>query len=274
MAGGPFGDDLKSASAATYSLTADTFDDPVLSFWDRFGRETVRRAALRPGDQVLDACCGTGASALPAAEAVGPAGSVLGIDIAEPALALARAKAAARGLSNVEFREADVERTGLASASFDAVICVFGIFFVPDMAGVLGELWRLVRPGGVLAVTVWGPDFMEPGASAFWRAAEAENAAPAGRFEPWTRVTDPAALAGLFSAAGAAEPIIEYEPGTHPLADPADWWKIVLGTGLRATVAQLAPAAVERVHQDNVERMRLDGVRAVQANVLFARSRR
>jgi ubiquinone/menaquinone biosynthesis C-methylase UbiE len=73
------GPDIKAMSAATYATTADHFDDPALSFWDRFGRETVKRIVLRPGDQVLDACCGTGASALPAAHVVGSAGRVLGL---------------------------------------------------------------------------------------------------------------------------------------------------------------------------------------------------
>src|SRR6187402_1703965 len=102
---------LKDETAAAYSSAADNFDNQALSFWDRFGRRTVERLDLRPGERVLDACCGTGASALPAAHAVGAAGTVLGLDLAEPALARARDKAAAQGLSNVEFRVADIEHT-------------------------------------------------------------------------------------------------------------------------------------------------------------------
>src|SRR5437899_9751350 len=132
---GAGGSDIKAVSAATYAATADHFDDSALSFWDRFGRQTVARIGLRPGDRVLDACCGTGASALPAAHAVGGGGQVLGLDLAEPALVLARAKAHAQGLTNIEFRAVDVEHTGLPSASFDAVVGVFGVFFLPDMAG-------------------------------------------------------------------------------------------------------------------------------------------
>src|SRR5262249_18913901 len=143
---GPMADpsDLKAMSAATYAATADHFDDAPLSFWSRFGTETVSRIGLRPGDHVLAACCGTGASALPAAHAVGPGGYVLGLDIAEPALQLARAKAAAQGLTHTEFRAVDIEHTGLPGGSFDAVVCVFGVFFLPDMAGAVAELWRVV----------------------------------------------------------------------------------------------------------------------------------
>ena len=266
--------DMKAVSAATYAATADHFDHPALSFWDRFGRQTVDRIGLRPGDRVLDACCGTGASALPAAHLVGAAGQVLGVDLAEPALVLARAKAQAQGLTNVEFRAADVEHTGLPSESFDAVVCVFGIFFLPDMAGAVAQLWRLVRPGGVLAVTVWGPEWLEPATTAFWAAVGAERPDLVGAFHPWTRVTDPAALTLLFRQGGAATPAVEAESGTHLLAHVEDWWSVVLGTGYRATVEQLDPAAAKRVQDASTAWLRQHGARELQTNVVYARARK
>jgi SAM-dependent methyltransferase len=274
--GAAAGDDsgIKAVSAATYAATADHFDDPALSFWDRFGRQTVARIGLRAGDEVFDACCGTGASALPAAHAVGSAGQVLGFDVAEPALVLARAKAQAQGLTNVGFRAADVERTGLPSQSFDAVVCVFGVFFLPDMAAAVAEMWRLVRPGGVLAITVWGPGFLEPATTAFWAAVGAERPDLVGGFHPWTRVTDPAALSQVFHQAGAAGPTLEAEPGTHPLARPEDWWTVVLGTGYRATVDELNPAAAQRVRTASVAWLRRHEVRELQTNVVYARARK
>jgi len=274
--GAAAGDDsgIKAVSAATYAATADHFDDPALSFWDRFGRQTVARIGLRAGDEVFDACCGTGASALPAAHAVGSAGQVLGFDVAEPALVLARAKAQAQGLTNVGFRAADVERTGLPSQSFDAVVCVFGVFFLPDMAAAVAEMWRLVRPGGVLAITVWGPGFLEPATTAFWAAVGAERPDLVGGFHPWTRVTDPAALSQVFDQAGAAGPTLEAEPGTHPLARPEDWWTVVLGTGYRATVDELDPAAAQRVRTASVGWLRRHEVRELQTNVVYARARK
>jgi SAM-dependent methyltransferase len=266
--------DLKATAAATYAATADHFDDPALSFWDRFGRQTVARTGMRPGDRVLDACCGTGASALPAAHAVGTTGHVLGLDISEPALIRARAKAQAQGLTNVEFRAADVEHTGLPSMSFDAVVCVFGVFFLPDMAAAVAELWRLVRPSGVLAITVWGPGFLEPGTSGFWASVGAERPDLVGGFHPWTRITDAAAVSQLFRDGGAAAPTVETEPGHHPLADADDWWTIVLGMGYRATVEQLDPAAAQRVRTANVDWLRQRRVRELETNVVYARARK
>src|SRR5215470_5009789 len=100
--------DAKEKAAATYNAAADFYDHPTNTFWERFGRRTVERLRLVPGARVLDVCCGSGASAIAAAEAVGPSGSVLGVDVAENLLALARAKARARGLANAEFRVGDM----------------------------------------------------------------------------------------------------------------------------------------------------------------------
>jgi SAM-dependent methyltransferase len=268
------GINMKVVSAATYAATADHFDDPALSFWDRFGRLTVARIGVGPAQRVFDACCGTGASAIPAAQMVGDDGQVLGFDLAEPALVLARAKAQAQGLTNVEFRAADVEHTSLPSESFDAVVCVFGIFFLPDMAAAVAELWRLVRPGGVLAVTVWGPGFLEPATAAFWDAVGAERPDLVGGFQPWTRVTDPAGLSQLLQRGGVADPIVEAEPGIHPLADPEDWWTVVLGTGYRATIQQLDAAAAQRVRAANVQWLRQHEVHELQTNVVYALARK
>jgi 2-polyprenyl-3-methyl-5-hydroxy-6-metoxy-1,4-benzoquinol methylase len=63
----------------TYNSAADHYDHPAVSFWDRYGRRTVDRLPLISGMAVLDVCCGMGASAIPAAERVGPAGHVIAV---------------------------------------------------------------------------------------------------------------------------------------------------------------------------------------------------
>src|SRR5271155_2022936 len=101
-------EDARNRAANTYNAAADFYDDPANSFWERFGHRTIARLQLHKGAVVLDVCCGSGASALPAAEAVGPSGSVLGVDLADRLLEKARAKAKARGLLNVQFRAGDL----------------------------------------------------------------------------------------------------------------------------------------------------------------------
>jgi ubiquinone/menaquinone biosynthesis C-methylase UbiE len=262
-------DELKAATSAAYEAAADHFDDAPLAFWQRYGERTVDRVALQPGEQVLDACCGTGASALPAAAVVGPSGSVLGIDLSEPLLERGRAKAAAAGLDNVEFRTGDMENTGLASGAFDAVVCVFGIFFVADMTAAIAELWRLVRPGGRLAVTVWGPRIFEPATTAFWTAVERERPDLVGGFHPWTRLTQPDELRAVFSNAGVGTVAVEAEAGTQRLAAPDDWWTVVMGSGYRATVDQLDGDAAARVRAANVQWLRDHDVREIETNVIY-----
>jgi ubiquinone/menaquinone biosynthesis C-methylase UbiE len=147
----------KPNATVTYNAAADHFDDAPLGFWARMGRRTIERVGLPPGAAVLDVGCATGASALPAAEQVGPRGRVIAVDLAERLLDFARQKAERQGFANMEFATADMEHLGYPDNHFDAVVGVFPIFFVSDMVRQLRELWRMVRPGGRLAVTTWLP---------------------------------------------------------------------------------------------------------------------
>jgi SAM-dependent methyltransferase len=195
---------------------------------------------------------------------------VLGVDLAGELLALARVKAAAHGLRHAEFRLGDMLALGLPAASFDAVVCVFGVFFVPDVAAAVRALWRCVRPGGALAITTWGPRFLEPGNRAFWDAIKAERPDLHKGFNPWDRICDPAALTAVLRDAGVDNAEVVAESGEHPIPSAEAWWAAVLGTGYRGTLEQLDPAARERVRQANVDYIRRSGVRAVEVNVVYA----
>jgi len=250
--------------AATYNAASDSYD--ANAFWGRFGQRTVERLGLRNGARVLDVCCGSGASALPAAEAVGPDGFVLGVDLAEDLLALARRKAA--HLRNVEFRRGDM--LDLPPGEFDAVVCVFGIFFVPDIAAAVRSLRGRVRPGGQLAITTWGPRYLEPASSVFWDSVRAVRPDLYKGFTPWDRINDPESLRAVLAEGGVEGAEIVAEPGWHPIPSPEAWWAAVMGSGYRGTVDQLDAGDFERVRAANYAFIRESGITAGEANVVYA----
>jgi SAM-dependent methyltransferase len=100
------------------------------------------------------------------------------------------------------------------------------------MPAFMREMWRLVRPGGVLAVTTWGPGLFEPANSHFWRCVGHVEPSLVKAFSPWDQITTPAALAGLFSSADIPDPAVEAADGQHHLEHPDDFWEIVLGSGV------------------------------------------
>ena len=257
-------------AAFTYNAAAEFYDASPLSFWDYFGRRTVELASLLVGSRALDVCCGAGASALPAAKAVGPTGAVIGVDLANELLQLARTKVLQRNLANIEFELGDMLAMRFPVASFDAVVCVFGIFFVPDMAKAVGELWSRIRPGGKLAVTTWGPNFCQPANDAFWRSIKNVRPDLYKGFNPWDRINDPASLRKILDEGGVVPPKIIAENRFHPINSAEDWWTIVLGSGYRGTIEQLNPMERQKVKEANLDFIRDENISAVETNVLYA----
>ncbi|WP_367155752.1 class I SAM-dependent methyltransferase [Methylomonas sp. HYX-M1] len=257
-------------TAHAYNTAADLFDHPANTFWNRFGTSTVNRLGLSKGDKVLDVCSGTGASALPAARQVGSDGRVVAVDLAEKLLARAAEKAKSDGLENLEFRVDDMLVLGYPDGYFDAVVCVFGIFFVPDMAAAVRELWRQVRPGGRLAVTTWGSDLFEPANTSLWQAICDERPDLHKDFNPWDRISTPEGLLAMLAEAGLTDMHIFAEDATHSLSGPEDWWTLAMGSGYRGTLDQLNEEQLRRVKQSNLHHLASQSVTEISANVLYA----
>lgn len=107
----------------------------------------------RPGERVLDVGCGAGQTVMQLAAAVGPAGAVVGIDIAPRLLAIARERTA--GLANVGFALGDAQTSPLEAGGFDAVFSRFGVMAFADPVAAFGNLRQALRAGGRLAFVCW-----------------------------------------------------------------------------------------------------------------------
>ena len=260
----------KKKAAITYNAAADFYDHPANTFWERYGRRTVERIGLTPGQHVLDVCCGSGASAMPAARIVAPNGSVVGVDLAENLLALAREKAKQLNLTNVDFRSGDMTHLAFEAGTFDVVVCVFGIFFVPDMEVALRELKRVLRAGGKLVITTWGPRFFEPANTEFWNSIRKIRPDLYKGFNPWDRISEVDDLRSLLEPLGFEALEIVAESGSQTITAPEDWWPMVMGSGYRGTLDQLHPHQREQVRKENVDFIRDASLRSLEANVVYA----
>ena len=147
--------DLFDRIAPAYDTLNDLLSLGLHRLWKR---QAMAWLAPRPGQRLLDLCCGTGDLALVLAEKVRPGGLVLGIDAAAAPLVRARERAARQPWLPLEFCQGDAAATGLADGWADAAVMAYGLRNLPDPAAGLQELRRLLRPGGRAAVL----DFNRP----------------------------------------------------------------------------------------------------------------
>jgi SAM-dependent methyltransferase len=259
--------------AGAWNAASDHYDGPALGFLARIGARAVELLDLAPGDHVLDAACGSGHASVPAAERVGPTGRVIGVDLAADLLALARAKAARRGLDHLELRLGDMQDIEYGDGRFDAVLCVFALFCVPDMVAQVGRFWRHLRPGGRLGVTIWAPEALEPARRGIWLPALAAELPERGRHSTARDRLDGDQLRAVLAQAGIAASELVACDEAQPLASPESWWEILLGLGpTRWIIDQMPPDTRARIEQANVAWVRAHGVTAVNAGWILARA--
>src|SRR5829696_7689794 len=120
----------------------------------------VELANTKPGDKVLDIATGIGEPAVTAAKRLGSNGHVLATDISPQMLSIAKQRAASLGLENViEIREGDAETIDLPISTFNAVLCRWGLMYLPNPSDALSNIHRTLVPDGYVAAAVWGtPD--------------------------------------------------------------------------------------------------------------------
>jgi SAM-dependent methyltransferase len=179
----------------------------------------IEQLELRPGQRVLELAAGPGDTGFLAAELVRPGGGLVCSDATEAMLDVARARAAAQGIENVEFARLELEWIDLPTASVDAVVCRWGIMLTVDPAAAVSEMRRVLRPGGRVALAVWDDPSLNPWATTPGRA-----------------------LVEL----GFADPPDPSAPGMFALAEPGRLQELLKGGGFTAVIVESVELGRER----------------------------
>ena len=181
----------------------------------------IEQLHLQPGHAVVDLAAGPGDTGFMAAELIRPAGRLISSDAADAMLEIARERATAQGIDNVEFKQIELEWIDLDTASADAVVCRWGLMFAPDPGAALQEIRRVLRPSGRVALATWDGPMQNP-----WASLPTLTLIELGHVEP----PDPSApgmfaladrdrLRELLESAGFTEVVAEEVEVQNPAGD-------------------------------------------------------
>lgn len=202
----------------------------------------VELARIGAGACVLDVATGSGEPAITAARRVIPGGRVIAVDQSSGMLAIGRERARALGLPNVEFRESDGEALTIEEDDFDAVLCRWGLMFMPDLEHALTGFYQRLIPGGYAAVSVWStPDkvpMISIGAEMIRKLAKLPPPTPGG-LDP-LRLGDTSILHRALGQCGFQDIKIERMPVTFEFQSAEDF------TQMREDVASTFRALLTR----------------------------
>jgi SAM-dependent methyltransferase len=215
----------------------------------------IRIAHITAGQRVLDVAGGTGEPSLEIAGIVAPQGRVVCTDAAAEMVAAAERLAHQRAIDNVEFKRCAADSLPFADGAFDVVVSRLGAMFFDDVLASLGEMLRVVKPVGTIALVVWGDPALNPffgiitEVMARYVPSPPEDADAPGAF----RFAERGKLAGLLEQAGAVnvqEHVVDFR--IEAALTPAEFWQLrsEISDSLRAKVARLTADELARVVQE------------------------
>jgi SAM-dependent methyltransferase len=213
-------------------------------------------SAPQPGERVIELACGPGGLGLAAAERVAPDGDVVLSDVAAEMTSIASARAEALGLTNVSTLQLDIEQIDQPDGSYDVVLCREGLMFATDPGRAASEIRRVMRPGGRVALAVWGPRERNPWLGAVLDSVSAQIGAPVpppGIPGPFA-LSDAGELERLLSEAGLAEVAVSEFPLPMRVGSFDDWWQRT--TALAGPLAQMLASMPDEAQRALRERAR------------------
>ena len=232
-------DDHKAWLAGVFDRAAPTYDRIGEAYHAYFAERLIDLTAPARDAHLLDIACGRGA-VLVAAAARGIS-RLAGIDVSPTMIELARADLRAAGIAEVDLRVMDAEHLDFPDARFDVLTAAFALFFLPDPARAAAEFRRVLRPGGVLAVSTWGD---EDERWSFEDDLLPTSDAPRTRAlqQPFTRPED---VTELLATAGFSDVAVHHEETEVHFATKQQWWDWHWSFSVRGLLEQLEPDALD-----------------------------
>ncbi len=209
----------------------------------------IRALAPEAGDTVLELAAGAGDTGFEAAAVIGERGRLITTDFSPAMLAVARRRGAALGRENVDYRLIDAQQIDLESDSVDGVLCRFGYMLMPDAAEALAETCRVLRPGGRLALAVWGAPERNPFLAVIAMSLAGHGHIPPPEPPPAPGVfsmADAQRTTALLDGAGFASVRAEEVPVRISLPDVDEYLAIIADTAGPIALALRALSAGER----------------------------
>jgi len=223
-----------------FDSLAPVYDNPATRFFPFTADRLVNYVKPRPGTRALDVATGTGAVAVPFAQAVRQGGGrVTAIDYSAGMLARAEANIRKMALDNIDLHEMDAEHLDFRTDYFHYLVCSYGLFFLPDMSAALREWVRVLKPGGKLAFTCFEKTAFMPMLDDFVdRLKNFDVQLPEGPFGS-RRIISLEHCRELLSEAGLVDIDAECMQVGYHLADENEWWEVVSNTAMRSLFDQV-----------------------------------
>lgn len=245
---GPGASDFEAAKAAittSFDRSADSYEETGVAFFGPQGAELVARAAPKPGESVLDMGCGRGHCLFPVAEAVGPAGRVVGTDLAPRMVELTAADVEARGLSAyVTVEVGDAAAPAFPPGSFDLVTAGHVMFLVPEPRPALRAVAGLLRPGGRFAMSTFGPS--DPKFGKVMEILYAHYEGPPWNVPADRPFDDAASITAMLVEAGFTDVRVDEIAYDSEFSDLQHFWAWMSSHGGRILMDLLSPARLEQ----------------------------
>ncbi|PVV09669.1 MAG: hypothetical protein B6D77_09570 [gamma proteobacterium symbiont of Ctena orbiculata] len=255
-------EEYKKGVEATFDAVAQRYDKNRF-----FAISAANMAGLVPlaeSLRILDLSTGTGAVAL---EVAGkhPSAQIHAIDLSQGMLEIAKSKAREKGLTNIEFRQCDVDTIAYDSHTFDIVTCGYGLFFYPDMEATYQAICKTIKPGGRFLFSSFTEQAFNPYAELFLKRLEHEYGV-----EPPSRLRERLNSKGQIKALAATAQFntidVIHEPIRYPISI-IEWWYLLNGAGFKSLLDQLDNKRLERFKKDHLAEIQgLSGATTIELN--------